>query len=744
VRAITARIHWQPTLQAGLTLLLCGTVIVALAQSFHAARWIRADAPVMTGFTLGLLCGWALAHTRWSGWIAGGYSVIVSLITASQALGGVVQLRGMLEAPGFWQAVDLLSLRAVAFYFRANGWFSAALNRQRVEDTGFFIFLAAVLASNASVWLIWWVQRRKSALAGLLPGGLLLAVNIHLSQQNAVLLLLFLLCAVLLLARTALLTRYEDWDGRSVDYPYDLGLGWGITAFSLAVAIGLIAWGAGLVGTPRAWRAMSNWLEEVRQQTSQTAERLFPNVNPPPPREDLARVSAETPNLSQIGAPLPLGKTTIMTVSLSDPPPPPPGAADVPGIQPPVHYWRSQIFSAYTGRGWEPVLTAAAGAANQPQPPPGRYALEQHFIILAQHSDTLYAASQPVSASEGVQFVSAETVNSLLVRGDVDEYDVISYTPQVNAAELREAGTLYPFEVTAVYLQLSASLPDRVGQLAERIISGAGSPYDQALRIQNYLRENLTYDLTVDQAPENSDVVDNFLFATQRGFCSHFASAMVVMLRTQGIPARVASGYAMGSYDFERSEYRVPADAAHAWVEVYFPTYGWIEFEPTAAVGTIHYPEVVPGNTLPQPVSQPKVWEGNWIWALVAGGIILLAVGALLVLRQWLAWGGQTSTLSGQSADFYRRVRRTLGWLGLKAPAAITPQEFLRQQRATLQDAPRLNAALQAVTALHEQAVYSPHPPEVVELRSAWRAWQNSWRECGRLAWKRITNKLAR
>jgi len=284
MRAITARIHWQPTLQAGLTLLLCGTVIVALAQSFHAARWIRADAPVMTGFTLGLLCGWALARTRWSGWIAGGYSVIVSLVTASQALGGVVQLRGMLEAPGFWQAVDLLSLRAVAFYFRANGWFSAALNRQRVEDTGLFIFLAAVLASNASVWLIWWVQRRKSALAGLLPGGLLLAVNIHLSQQNAVLLLLFLLCAVLLLARTALLTRYEDWDGRSVDYPYDLGLGWGITAFSLAVAIGLIAWGAGLVGTPRAWRAMSNWLEEVRQQTSQTAERLFPNVNPPPPR----------------------------------------------------------------------------------------------------------------------------------------------------------------------------------------------------------------------------------------------------------------------------------------------------------------------------------------------------------------------------------------------------------------------------------------------------------------------------
>ena len=745
MRVLTARIRWQPTMQAGLTLLLCAAVVVALAQSFHGAHWIRADAPVMTGFTFGLLCGWLLARSRWKGWIAAGYSVIVSLAAVSQSLGGVMPLRSMLQAPSFWQAVDILNLRATAYYLRANGWFSAAISGQRVEDNGFFIFLAALLAWNTSVWLIWWVQRRKAALAGLLPSGVLLALNIHLSQQNAALLLLYLLCVMLLLARTALLTRYADWDQRHVDYPYDLGLGWGFTAFALALAIGLIAWGAGVVGTPRAWHALSDWLDQARQQTSQAAERLFPNVNPPQ-REDWASVNAETPDLSEIGAPLPLGKTTIMTVSLSDPPPPPPAAASVPGAQPPMHYWRSQIFGAYTGRGWEPVPTVAADAAGQQeqsQPPPGRYALDQHFIILAQHGDTLYAAGQPLTVSPEVQLVTTGVSDSLLLRGEVDEYDVTSYTPQVNAAELRAAGNLYPLESTAAYLQLPASLPARVGQLAERIVSGAGSPYDQALRIQDYLRQNYTYDLTVERAPENTDVVDDFLFSAQRGFCSHFATAMAVMLRTRGIPARVVSGYAMGSFDFDRGEYLVPADASHAWVEVYFPAYGWIEFEPTAAVGAISYPEVVAGSIQPLEEAQPKGESTYWTWLLAVGALILVAAGALLVSRQRLGWSRQPSTLTGQSAALYRRVRRTLGWLGLRSSAAVTPQEYLRQQRLTLQDSPRLNAALQAVTALHEQAVYSPHPPDVQEMRTAGRAWQRSWQDCWKLAWKRITKKPA-
>jgi len=337
--------------------------------------------------------------------------------------------------------------------------------------------------------------------------------------------------------------------------------------------------------------------------------------------------------------------------------------------------------------------------------------------------------------------VSAETVNSQLVRGELDEYDVTSYAARVNAAELRQAGNLYPFEVTAAYLQLPASLPERVRQLTERIVSSAGSPYDQALRIQDYLRQNFSYDLTVNRAPENSDAVDDFLFASQSGFCSHFATAMTVMLRTRGIPARVVSGYAMGSFDFERGEYLVPADAAHAWVEVFFPGYGWIEFEPTAAVGAISYPEVVPGSILPQSENQLKGGGSAWTWVLATGGILLLAAGALFVVRRRLAWTWQGSTLNGQCAAFYRQVRRTLGWLGLKAPAAVTPQEFLSHHKMTLRDSPRLTAALHAVTALHEQAVYSPHPPELQDLRSAWRAWQQSWRERWQLAWKRITRK---
>src|SRR5204862_77196 len=157
----------------------------------------------------------------------------------------------------------------------------------------------------------------------------------------------------------------------------------------------------------------------------------------------------------------------------------------------------------------------------------------------------------------------------------------VSLATRVSESELRASPAEYPAALQSAYLQLPAELPARVRRLAEQITAGASTPYDKALRLQDYLRATYAYRLDVAAPPEGQDAVDYFLFTASAGYCNYFASAMAVMLRAVGVPARLATGYAMGEYDRGRGAYRVPGNAAHAWVEVYFAGYGWVDFEPT-------------------------------------------------------------------------------------------------------------------------------------------------------------------
>src|SRR6185369_13782652 len=103
-----------------------------------------------------------------------------------------------------------------------------------------------------------------------------------------------------------------------------------------------------------------------------------------------------------------------------------------------------------------------------------------------------------------------------------------------------------------------------------------------AIALQNALRE-YPYSLKLPPPPEDQDLVDAFLFTIKTGYCDYYASAMVVMARSLGIPARLAVGYRTGTYDAEANAYRVSLADAHSWPELYFAGYGWIPFEPTGA-----------------------------------------------------------------------------------------------------------------------------------------------------------------
>jgi transglutaminase-like putative cysteine protease len=196
-----------------------------------------------------------------------------------------------------------------------------------------------------------------------------------------------------------------------------------------------------------------------------------------------------------------------------------------------------------------------------------------------------------VRTPDGLADVSSIAARTTVVRGDI--YRVRSQVANPTAAQLRAAGTNYPAWVRSRFLQLPETLTPRTRQLAVEITRGLDNPYDQTAAITRWLRANIQYTLESGEPPEGVEPIDWFLFDHGVGFCNWYASAEVLMLRSLGIPARIAAGFAQGTPDESGSTFLVRQRDAHAWPEVYFPDYGWIEFEPTSAQPPLERVEVV-------------------------------------------------------------------------------------------------------------------------------------------------------
>src|SRR5271170_2003118 len=158
-------------------------------------------------------------------------------------------------------------------------------------------------------------------------------------------------------------------------------------------------------------------------------------------------------------------------------------------------------------------------------------------------------------------------------------YQGTARIPLIAPAELRAAPTDYPEEIRDTYLQLPRRLDPRVKKLAEDITAHSTNDYDKAANIQRYLIANYGYTLNLTNA--GKDPLAYFLFTRRAGHCEYFATAMTIMLRDLGIPARYVGGFLPGEYNDLGGDWIVRASDAHVWVEVFFPGYGWITFDPT-------------------------------------------------------------------------------------------------------------------------------------------------------------------
>ncbi|MBU7321094.1 transglutaminase-like domain-containing protein [Paenibacillus oleatilyticus] len=280
-------------------------------------------------------------------------------------------------------------------------------------------------------------------------------------------------------------------------------------------------------------------------------------------------------------------------------------------VTPRLTYWRGEAKSFYTGQGWarvdDPPVQFVPNQATREEvrrPRSAAYSLVRQEVRIASPSlNRQIFAGGEVKRVTSMQSAEGKPIpNEWVWKQDAtDRYTVPALTDPLVTYEIEawvltdrtvpaaDTGNGYAEDVRNRYLQLPASLPDRVRRLAEQLTAGLLTPYAKAEAIERYLREHYPYSLEGTRAAgENEDFVDRFLFEQKTGYCDHFSTAMAVLLRSAGVPARWVKGFAPGEAvsqaaadGDERYFVQVRQKHAHSWVEAYFPSVGWVQFEPT-------------------------------------------------------------------------------------------------------------------------------------------------------------------
>ncbi len=259
-----------------------------------------------------------------------------------------------------------------------------------------------------------------------------------------------------------------------------------------------------------------------------------------------------------------------------------------------------------------------------------------------------------------VFFYDDGTVVSPIGLGSGSIYTVESHVNAPTAAQISDtrAQTL-PLSAQEQYEQLPHPYP-RVEALARAVTAGDTTTYAKVQSLIGWIGRHTRYSLDIPPLPAGADTVDEFLFGNRVGYCEQISTSLAVMLRSLGIPTREAVGYVPGGYDPITDLWQVHADDAHAWVQVWFPGYGWQDFDPTAVVPAAN---PSPGATALKDVAAAL---GRVPWTPV---VLAAAFGALFVAvlrwrrsrpRTWAASVARSAERAGRRAGRPRRPGETL------------------------------------------------------------------------------------
>jgi len=305
------------------------------------------------------------------------------------------------------------------------------------------------------------------------------------------------------------------------------------------------------------------------------------------------------------------------------------------------------------------------------------------------------------------------------------------------------------------YLSVPNSLPQRVGELAQKITASEDTPYSKMKALESFLRANYKYDYYPTFTPMGSDFTDYFLFDLQRGYCTYFATALAVMGRSAGIPTRYVEGFKVD--ENQGGTIKVKARNAHAWVEAYIPGRGWLLFEPTPIYEPQPYMETA-AEQGPAPQSVDTVPESQWEkimeeinvkrpenqehyglerdtrWSgslpiadsfsgfhrIFPGALLLiltlLLARAFFVKRRLITYFRYLATRTPQAriAEYYRLILISLEILDLGKLPGETPAEYSRRISNSIYYP---DADFRELSDAFDRAFYGNKPPEEAEAQ---------------------------
>jgi hypothetical protein len=718
---------------SALTVVLLFALVLTPALSVVSARWVEGLSLLLWLAMGGALLGLVFARLRLPALPLHVVGCVLGELLAIWAVASTLQ------AQTTQGQVQLLARRLVS-------WFAVVQSGGTVTDTLLFLLLLCCVAWFVGYTSAYSVVRQASPWWAILANGAALLTNLAYVGRADFYLPAFLLASMLLVARLHLAA--QEWAWRAHGFAYPRGVGGSSMSAGTALAVALLGVAFLLPNGPSVQRQVDQVramaerhdalgpLNEARAEL----ERLFGGI----PARDVDAASGFGSSLTLQGE-FKLGPELVAEVQ-----------------SPRGRYWRAVTFQDYTGRGWRATTstTAQTVAADEAHPAAyrARVDLEQKVTMRANRGDAAIAAAQPTRLGMGVSAefsggvvgdpLSLDLVSSLRtsrVRVPGIAYTVSSSVSVADEAALRAAGTDYPDAIRQRYAQPPETTA-RVRELARRLAPRGQSPYDRAKAIEAHLR-TLTYALQVPVPPPGRDGVDFFVFDSKTGYCDYFATAMVVMLRSVGVPARVASGYAVGQQDPATGNWLVRDANAHSWVEVYFPRYGWIEFEPSpirptvqrgpggsaeepaALPASLATPTPAPGDpplesssaAVPTPASQPDPTPTASrfsivpiLWALgVVAGLAVVAVCARI------AWGWGIDGLPDREIGYARMAR--LAWLLRRGPTpSQTPHEFADRLASRMPEEAASVARLANAFAQSRFAPRGTEPPHS-GLEAAWR-----------------------
>jgi len=380
--------------------------------------------------------------------------------------------------------------------------------------------------------------------------------------------------------------------------------------------------------------------------------------------------------------------------------------------------------------------------------------VRQNVEIQMTGGDNLFHTGELLSAEPDYRAIFLYYGDFFGAQISANSYSAESRLPNVSVAKLRAAGTNYPDAIRKRYLQLPDDISQRVRSLALKITAAQSNPYDQATAIETYLRENYPYTVEVPAPPLDREVADYFLFDLKKGFCDYYATSMVVLARAAGIPARFVTGFASGEYDPVEGRFVVRMINAHSWVEVYFPGYGWVEFEPTGNMPPIERStgDIPSGETDNVPPSQE---QANGRGRFQVDPFFIVFIGLLALLP--LGWIGsrvlhfderRLMRLPASRAIqiIYRRLYREGRFWNLDPAPSRTPGQFaeaLCERIRPVADRQNMERPVHTIMRsthlladLYQRDLYSPQPLTKEEQRSAVRSWAELRRLLSQARWR--------